>query len=165
MSCSTPEEAFSKFYSTFYSLFETYFPVKTVHENRNTDNTPYLTQGLKKSIKEKHRLARLANKWPLTYKKYYKNYRNQLTSLLRAAKQNYYKDQLTTNQGQAKCQWKTINYILGKHHTAQRHTDLTPKCEDIPNAFNNNFLRYSAQFDADQDNSHFQFLKESPNFS
>ena len=55
------------------------------------------------------------HKWPQTFKDTYKQYRNKLTSVLRAAKNNYYKKQLKVNQGNPTFHWQSVNSILGKN--------------------------------------------------
>ena len=47
-------------------------------------------------------LERLYAKWPLTYDKQFKHYRNTLTSVIRAAKNDYYKSKLKANAGNTK---------------------------------------------------------------
>lgn len=55
--------------------------------NTKNDQNPYVTS---------------ARKWPLTYGNMYRQYRNNLTSLLWAAKNRFYKDLLKYNKGNPK---------------------------------------------------------------
>ena len=112
ISCSN--DAYNAFYDKFNTLFQKHFPLRRVLVNMKQERSPYITPALKKSIREKHRLERLSYKWPQTFRDTYKQYRNKLTSVLRAAKNNYYKNQLKVNQGNPKSHWQSINSILGK---------------------------------------------------
>lgn len=140
--CSCPNESFNILFSEFSNIFNQYFPLKKVKiDNRHTIS-PYITPALKRSITEKNRLARLAKKWPITYKETYRQYRNNLTKLLRTAKNNYYKNSLKSNQGNPKIHWKTINSLLGRTSKSTSHEIfLDPPCSHVSNAFNEHFLK------------------------
>lgn len=49
-------------------------------------------------------------------RKNYKKYRNELTVILRKAKNNHFKQQLKDNLGNPKSHWKSINLIFGKKY-------------------------------------------------
>ena len=51
----------------------------------------------------------------MTYTEIYKKYRNKLTSVLRRAKNSYYKKPFVNNAGNPEQQWKTLNSILGNN--------------------------------------------------
>ena len=71
----------------------------------------------------------------------YRKYRNKLTSILRQAKGNYYKNRLKSNQGNQKSNWKTINNILGRSSNAKiNQIELKHPCDNVSNKFNDNFL-------------------------
>lgn len=127
----------------------------------------FITSALKKSIKEKDRLERLAKKWPLTYGKMYKQYRNNLTTLLRTAKNKYYKDQLKENQGNPKNHWHTINTLLGRTNTSnnKQTINLKPFCDNAAATFNDLFLRFNNLTSDDDGNDFMSYLKNSPQFS
>ena len=61
LSESNAQKAYSTFYSTFSQLYNTHFPIKTIkigYKNRK----PWLSSGLKKSIKMKNKLYKRKNK-------------------------------------------------------------------------------------------------------
>lgn len=133
-------EAYELFYTIFYNNFQKHFPIKKFRFNRKTEISPYITPALKNSINEKHRLERLSKKWPLTYEQTFKKYRNKLTSILRSAKNLYFKSKLSDNQGNPKSQWKTINSLLGRSSSAHKHNiELNPLCMDASVTFNEHF--------------------------
>lgn len=164
-----PNEAFNIFYDRFYSLFQRHFPIQQVRVNKKHEISPYITPTLRKCIKERNRLERLAKKWPLTYAAYYRKYRNSLTSTLRAAKNMYYQDKLKDNQGNPKTHWTCINSILGR--TPERNKEvikLEPPCQetDVPNKFNYHFLNIANIPHNDSNNNHYrQYLLNSPDYS
>lgn len=163
-----PLEAYNLFYEGFNILFQKHFPLKSVCINNKHEHRPYITLALKNSIKEKHRLERLANKWPLTYGNTYKTYRNKLTSILRAAKNKYYKDQLKDNQGDPKSHWNSINSLLGRSNAAEEKSiHLKPHSNDVANDFNEHFLKAGQTLSTSNvdNNEYLQYLCNPPNFS
>ena len=74
---------FSKFYALFKTIYDGSFPLTTV-EMRYRNRLPWLTDGLKKSIKYKNKLYRISIKHPTSYNiSKYKNFKNKLSSILR----------------------------------------------------------------------------------
>ena len=159
-----PKESFNIFYTSYLKLFEKHFPIQEVKQNLKKDISPHITPALKVSIKEKKRLERLARKWPLTYRETYKKYRNKLTSLLRTAKNIYYKQQFSNNQGDPKKQWKVLNSLLGKTYSADKtNIALNPPHMDISNAFNEHFMKNNS---VDSENLNYRnYLINTPEFS
>ena len=77
----------------------------------------YITTANRNSIKYRNKLQRLYAKWPLTYEKEFKQYRNILTKIIRAAKKICYKCKLSQETGNTKKVWQTVNHLIGKDHT------------------------------------------------
>lgn len=164
MASQCPNAAYNKFHSIIDHLFQKHFPIRKINTVKQ-DKSPYITPALRASIKEKHRLERLAHLWPLTYRTHFNKYRNMLTSLLRTAKNNYYKNLLNTTQGDARTHWRTINTIMGKLRNSQEVINLSTT-NDVCNAFNNHFLNVSSNTDLpDDDTNYLQYLRHSPHFS
>ena len=131
---------------------------------RKSEVSPHVTPALKNSIREKHRLERLAKKWPLTYREVYRKYRNRLTSVLRTAKNNYYKNKFNDNQGNPKRQWSTINAILSRsNNCSNSRIELNPVSLNRSVTFNEHFLNNSFTFNEEHDYQ--KYLNNSPNFS
>ena len=87
--------AFLKFQNKFQMMFESCFPLKYIkikYDNR----APYLTRGLKQSIKNKHVLLEKFEKNPtIENKNIYLQFRNKLTGLLRKTERLYLEGQLS----------------------------------------------------------------------
>ena len=163
---SCPNTAYNSFYSKFKTHFELCFPEKVIKVNSKKKRSPHITEALRNSIKEKNRLEKLAFKWPLTYKEHYKKYRNKLNSLLKTAKSKFHQDQLIYNQGNPKSHWMAINNILGRSSDMKNMTiDLIPYCQDVPNRFNEHFLKAGEQNNDPIDEDFEKYLNNSPSFS
>lgn len=112
-----PDAAYHDVLFDKFNMFQNHFPVTSALMNNKQGRSPYtsITSASRNNIKEKHRLEKLAHKWPLSFKEIYKQYRNKLTSILRVVRENCYKNQLKNNQGNPKSHWKCVNAILSKN--------------------------------------------------
>lgn len=156
--------AFDLFYTKFYELFQLHFPKKKVYLKSKHDVSPYVTPALRVSIREKHRLERLAKKWPLTYCETYKRFRNKLTSLLRTAKNNFYINKLNGNQGNPKQHWKTISNILGRSNNYNKTKIVLKQTSlDTSTVFNEHFLNIKLTLNEEHDFK--EYLNPPPIFS
>ena len=81
-------------------------------------NKPWLSNGLRTSIKAKRKLYRKYIRNPLIYGIEYRARKNLLTTLLNNARNQYYENLLKNAEGNSKETWKTINKILGRDHRA-----------------------------------------------
>lgn len=161
---SCPNMSYDAFHNIFESVFQKWFPLKRVRVNIKSKRSPYVTEELRGKIKERNRLERLANKWPLTYGEIYKKYRNSLTSILRRAKNDYHKNTLRESQGNPKSHWNSINSILGRNSNLTNTIRLNPHCADISGKFNEHFLD-SATFNDTTGGDYLNYLHNSPPFS
>lgn len=158
------DEAYSLFYDEFYNPFKKHFPIQKSYLNKKNEISPYITPALQRSIKEKHRLERLAKNWPLTFGSAYRQYRNKLTSTLRTAKNLYSKNQFNENQGKPWKQWKTINSLLGRTGNLNKpNIELKPSCIDPSVKFNEHFLKNNSE--SYEDYNYKKYLKSTQNFS
>lgn len=164
--CDCPNKSYDLFFDKLKIVFDSCFPGKVFRIHNKNNRSPHITPALKKSIREKHRLEKLAYKWPLTYREHYKAYRNRLTSILKEAKKKYHHDQLVASQGNPKSHWKSINNILGKSRNSHtREIELKPICSDIPDKFNEHFLSAGEQDIDIVDNAFLNYLHNPPNYS
>ena len=103
---------FDIYMNTFTQLYNRYFYVREYKVKKEHTSKPYITEGIRKSIKHRNKLQKLSAKWPLTYEKEFKRYRNMLTSIIKTAKDSYYKSTLKDNAGNPSKTWQIINDIL-----------------------------------------------------
>ena len=100
-----PQDAYTTFLRDFTAHYDTCFPIKVVkHGYRN--RKPWLTDGLKKSIKNKNKLFRRCKKTKYTqHELEYKRYRNKLHGLLLKAEKDHYDKLLEDNKNNLKKSW------------------------------------------------------------
>ena len=97
--------------------------------NLSVRKVPWLTSGIKESIKRKNKLYKKFVKYPISYRDQYITYRNNLKKIVNKAKNDYYNQVFEECKGNTKQTWKNINSILGKgHHTINK----TFKIDNIP---------------------------------
>ena len=106
--------AFEMFHNMVTEVYNVAFPkvkIKSLYYVRK----PWLTYGLKKSIKIKNKLYDIMSRKSTVYNEtIYKNYRNRLHKLLKNAERNYYNDQILTNRNNIRKTWSIIKTIINK---------------------------------------------------
>lgn len=101
-------KSFSHLYKTINHVVNKHAPLRDASVRKLKMLTkPWLTAGLRKSIKVKNKLFFESN-WPK-----YKIYRNKLTTLIRLSKQRHYQRFFDSNIKNTRSTWKGINEILG----------------------------------------------------
>ena len=144
LECNDAQDAFSLFHQDITSMYEASFPVKNVkisYKNRK----PWLTEGLKKSIKIKNRLFRAKKKFEtddITQK--YNAYRNKLNKLLRTAEQDHYDHMLRTHRNNLRKLWSIIKDVINKNKTSCSTSRfyINNKCVTDKRAIANGFNKY-----------------------
>ena len=100
-----------------------------------------------------------------------KDYRNRLTSVIRAAKKNYFAQKLDHNKASLKNIWREINSILGKNKRTDLPCEFTNGEEtlrdppEIANSFNTHFSNIGASLanNIPSTNSHYTDFLHNPN--
>ena len=111
---SNCQAAFSSFYSEYKRCFDTCFPLIKVKLGYR-DRKPWLSTGLKESIKKKNKLFRKFLKTKSkTDKNKYLDYKRMLRVLLRRAERDHYDDVFARCQGNLRKSWDAIRTIVGK---------------------------------------------------
>ena len=106
---------------------------------------PYITVELKNLIKEKHKLQRKYAKYPITYGDAFRNIRNQVTTAIRNAKSNYYKNKLKENSVHSRKTWQILNMVLNRRpnelsNDFKINGEQTSDPLVIANGFNDHFF-------------------------
>ena len=125
------------------------FPEKTTkikYENKY----PWMTQSLRKYIREKNQLSRMVILDPTNeqLKSQYKSLRNSVTSKLRNAELKYQSAQLVVNGQNPHNSWKALKDVIGlsSHHSQNVNFcingNLTNDKRIIANGFNMFLLQY-----------------------
>ena len=108
------DKMYDKFISQFSELYNKYFPLSVVKIKEKHIGKPYITAEIKELIKQRNKLQKLYARWPLTYEKTFKSFRNHVTSVIKLAKKNYHNSFFQDNARDPKRTWRFINNILGK---------------------------------------------------
>ena len=105
-------DAMNSFYQKFEMAYKMSFPLVKLSRKRAKDK-PWITTGLKKSIKEKHKLYR---NYKLNHSEQnetaYKQYNNQLRTHIRQAEINYYKGIFDDKKNNIKKLWEHMGQLL-----------------------------------------------------
>ena len=107
------DESYDLFSSDLLSIYDSFCPVKTVKFKNLDVKKPYITSEIKQLLKEKHRLQKKYNKYPITYGREYRLLRNSLNSRIRTAKKIYFRSEFRDTRD-TKAAWKVINGLLGR---------------------------------------------------
>jgi len=117
---------------------------------------PWASTELIKAIRDRDQLHLKVKKYNNNenLKKYYKNFRNKVTQLIRNAKNSYYKSELEKANGNPKMCWKLINNLFGRGNKKNRTintimhngTELNVKENGniISNKFNDYFINMAS---------------------
>ena len=98
----------------FTDIYYECIPEKTVKENFNPAK-PWLTFGLLNSIRNKNKLYKDSVKTPSPLREsIYKDKRNRLNRLVKAAKKSYYSKQFENNKNDLKKSWTIIKEVINK---------------------------------------------------
>ena len=114
---ASAEEAYNMFSDKIIEFLDANCLSKKIRVKKLDISKPYITSYIKRLIKEKHKLQRLYNKKPLTYGERYRKCRNNPNSVVRQAKENYFKSQLQNNTSNSRESWRIIN-----SNSEQRHS-------------------------------------------
>jgi hypothetical protein len=105
--------AYGSFLHKYTALFNECFPLKHIKASKHCLTKPWISKCLLKSIRKKNRLYRKFLKFPTSQNEInYKQYRNNLSSLLRTAKRLHYEEKLSLAKTNVKKTWQVLNEIL-----------------------------------------------------
>ena len=146
LTCDGAQEAFTLYHNDFITMYNDCFPVKNIklaYKNRK----PWLTEGLRKSIKNKNKLYRLkmkSNSEEATTK--YNVYRNKLHSILRTAEREHFDQLLCNYKNNLKKTWMVIKDLINKKKSSKASSRFyidnicTTNKQTIADRFNSYFV-------------------------
>lgn len=139
---STIDQLFTDFYNKLNKVIDKHAPLKTVSARiRKQMSKPWITKGIRKSIKIKNALYWKGNT------ERYKLYRNKIIQLSRLSKKNYYHKYFENHLNNMRKTWQGINEVINRKSkksrsiTKLRHPDGSI-CQDpseVPNILNEHF--------------------------
>ena len=123
-SCRECQTYFSKFYTLFKTIHDEAFPLTRV-KMRYRNRLPWLTDGLKKSIKYKNTLYRISLKHPTSYNiSKYKDYKNKLSSILKKEEKNYYRSEILSKKNNLRKVWDIIKQVVNRKKGSKIHEKI-----------------------------------------
>ena len=106
--------AYDIFSNNYLSLFNKYFPYKRL-SRKDCKDKPYITSGLKVSIRTKNKLYhKYLNNPSELNKAIWKRYRNKTNNCIKRAEEKYYRKILRSQKNSSRNLWKTFGKILNK---------------------------------------------------
>ena len=108
------QNAYNMFYNEFSDVYNTCFPMKTFKQGYRT-RKPWLSEGMKKSIKTKNKLYKQYKKTgSIEHESVYKQYRNNLNKLLTAAERSHYETLFNETKDNLKKSWRILKQVINK---------------------------------------------------
>ena len=140
MNCISRENLATIPYNYFNSVINR---VKIRYRNR----LPWLSDGLKASIKHKNKLYLISLKHPTLYNiSKYKQYKNKLISLLKIEEKHFYQSQIVQNKNNIRKVWTIVKEVINKKRITRNskqfviNDQVTMDPNVISNGFNNFFV-------------------------
>ena len=159
---------FSKFNDLINDLYCKNFPIKTKLISTKRLSKPWLSGGILQSIKRKSHYFKLLKLGWMSQSEY-NTYKNKLTTVIRYAKENYFKNLFMLNKKNSKKIWSTFRDLFGRNgkngsinEVLLNGTTLNSDL-DISNAFNDYFSSVGSNLDSNlaHSNKHFSDFMNS----
>ena len=142
---SNPQLAFSIFHTRFSLLYNKYFPLKKVKLGYKT-NKPWLTKGIKNSIRTKNKLYIRSLKHPsFLNEQNYLRYKSKLNYLLRKLERNYIESMLKKHKSNLKKTWQIMKDIINRRRKSSsppEYFDLNGEYITDKNEISNGFNKF-----------------------
>ena len=136
-------KSFSTFYNKLNRIVNKHAPINTISKRKAKQlNKPWITRGLRISIKKKNELFFSGNKSK------YKIYRNKILTLSRLSKKLYYHDYFMTNSNNIKRTWDGINMLISRKRKSENsitalkrpgNRGISYHTFELPSILNNHF--------------------------
>ena len=113
------DKLFSRFYNKLNKLINKHAPLKPISKLKSKMfSQPWITRGLRKSIRIKNKLLSLGNKDQYMY------YRNKILTLTRLSKKLYYQNVFQLNIKDMKKTWEGINYLINNKKKSRKAINM-----------------------------------------
>ena len=112
--CRDPQECYSVFINEILVAYNNSFPLANT-TIRKRKHKPWITMGLRHSIRTKNKLYMYYLKKPTVFNETnYKRYRNKINCLITVAEREYYRHELQQHKGNLKKTWIVLKSIIGR---------------------------------------------------
>ena len=106
---------YNSFINHVLELYDKSFPLQEVKCRYNKRKSPWLSDGIYKSIRRKNYLYKKLMRHPTSQNKsIYTMYKNKLNTLIKVSKKSYFCTRFNQEKGNIKGTWNVINAILNK---------------------------------------------------
>ena len=147
LGCHGTQTCFTKFHEKLTALHNKYFPLTRMKWKYN-NRKPWLSDGLKSSIKHKNKLYHIYRKMNSVYNETtYKIYKSKLQRLLKTAEKIHYQDLLLKYKDNLKKSWSIIKGIINKNKRQENQKkfklndgSITDNKQVISDRFNDFFV-------------------------
>ena len=118
------QSAYSKFSDCFTKIYNESFPIRAVSTTYR-NKLPWLTDGLRESIKHKNKLYRISLRRPyLQYKLEYKRYHNKLNHLIRISEKKYLQSLFERYKQNSTKTWSIIRDLIWKSKSSNANSQF-----------------------------------------
>lgn len=146
LSQTDSQAAYTCFFNDYCKMYNECFPIKYIKSGYKT-RKPWLTEGIKLSIKKKNKMYRnfIKTKNP-NLEISYKKYRNKLNGLLFNAEKDHYDKLISENKDNMKKSWRALKDIINKKKESGAssrfmvNNRIITNKTDICNGFNSFFI-------------------------
>ena len=166
-------KAYENFINKLIFYYDKNIPLIQLKQETNRKKSPWITQGILNSIKNRNNLYKLYIRNPSEQKhQLYKNYRNKLTNIIRNSKKLYFTGELNKAEGNPNSTWKVLNEIMNKSKPHNKIDSLNINDQEINNsadiaeAFNSFFTNIGPELASKipHNNTHFsEYLPQQQN--
>ena len=139
------DSALQKLVDMISNVIDEVFPIKTIKPKHKPN--PWITDEIKKLIKEKNKLYNKFCRRPITFGPQYRSCRNRLNNLIKSTKRRYFRSKLHNSMSDSKKTWNILNELLGRNtkskHNLSRINDgvgITTDGERIASILNSHFV-------------------------
>ena len=140
------QNTYKEFNTNFHNLLNKYFPL-VKQSRKQTGDKPYITSGIKESIKSRNTLYKTYLENPTnTNEQNWKEKRNGVVDILRKAEADYYASFIKNRGDNSRQLWKRFGEVLGKSKAKKISinkmlidNDVTSDPKTIVNEFNRYF--------------------------
>ena len=164
-------DLYNSFFEKMRLLLDKYFP-KVRQSRKKAKDKDWITDGIKRSIKQKHRLFKiqLTNSTTENREKWRK-YRNMLNKIIRETQREYYKNLIKQYSNNCIGLWKTLGSIISKKNKQTKinklkiENKITNDPIQIANAVNDFFTNIGPnlanKFESSRQNNFKKFMGDS----
>ena len=112
--CHSTEDSYRIFLNKFKNAYDLHFPIIQLKHNNKKPTKPWITPGIKISIRQKNKLYKAYHIAPFLYNKIkYKRYKNVLNNIIKLSKRHYFNLKLEENKSNMKETWRILKEVIG----------------------------------------------------